>query len=56
METASALQVIGSLIALGLMIFKWKMDRDAKRIKEKEDEDKKIDSLSDADGIMRGSK
>ncbi len=48
---------ITAAIVLGLyltiMIFKWLSDRSAEKKKAIEDEDKKIDSFSDADSIMR---
>ncbi len=47
--------VIGSALTLAVMIFKWKFDDAKRRLEALDAEDKKIDALTNADGIIRES-
>lgn len=50
------LTVIGLVLALALWFVQWRTSKDAEKQKEMDDEDKKIDTFSGADDIMRDSK
>lgn len=50
--TATILSIIGGIITLAIMIFKWRMDKSNAKKEAQDAEDKKIDAVANADDVL----